>query len=71
MDHCAEIKEFLSSRRARLTPERAGLPVYVHAALDGLERPSSSIEGIAYYVVSECLANVAKHAPGASAWVMA
>jgi signal transduction histidine kinase len=49
---------------------RAGMPVHVHAALDGVERPSSSIEGIAYYVVSECLANVAKHAPGASAWVM-
>jgi transcriptional regulator with XRE-family HTH domain len=28
MDHRAEIKEFLSSRRARLTPEQAGLPVY-------------------------------------------
>jgi signal transduction histidine kinase len=50
---------------------RAGLPVHVHADLDALrDRPSSSIEGIAYYVVSECLANVAKHARGASAWVM-
>ncbi|HEY3557604.1 MAG TPA: helix-turn-helix transcriptional regulator [Kribbella sp.] len=28
MDHRAEIKEFLSSRRARLSPERAGLPAY-------------------------------------------
>lgn len=24
----AEVKEFLSSRRARLTPEQAGLPIY-------------------------------------------
>jgi hypothetical protein len=28
MDHRAEIKEFLSSRRARIGPERAGLPAY-------------------------------------------
>ncbi|MFI5709137.1 helix-turn-helix domain-containing protein [Kribbella sp. NPDC051620] len=28
MDHRAEIREFLSSRRARITPERAGLPAY-------------------------------------------
>ena len=28
MDHRAEIKEFLSSRRARLTPQQAGLPAY-------------------------------------------
>ena len=28
MDLRAEIREFLSTRRARITPEQAGLPVY-------------------------------------------
>jgi transcriptional regulator with XRE-family HTH domain len=28
MDHRAEIREFLSSRRAKITPEEAGLPVF-------------------------------------------
>jgi hypothetical protein len=27
-DHRAEVREFLSSRRARITPEQAGLPAY-------------------------------------------
>ena len=27
-DRTAEIREFLTSRRARLTPEQAGLPAY-------------------------------------------
>jgi transcriptional regulator with XRE-family HTH domain len=28
MDHRSEIRDFLTTRRARLTPERAGLPIY-------------------------------------------
>ena len=28
MDNRLEVREFLSSRRARLTPEQAGLPAY-------------------------------------------
>ncbi|WP_395244899.1 helix-turn-helix domain-containing protein [Agromyces sp. MMS24-K17] len=28
MDHRSEVREFLSTRRARLTPDRAGLPAY-------------------------------------------
>ncbi len=28
IDHRAEVREFLSSRRARITPEQAGLPAY-------------------------------------------
>jgi hypothetical protein len=28
IDHRAEVRDFLSSRRARLTPEQAGLPAY-------------------------------------------
>jgi len=27
-DHRAEVREFLSSRRARITPDQAGLPAY-------------------------------------------
>ncbi|MCU7726914.1 hypothetical protein ODJ79_24575 [Actinoplanes sp. KI2] len=28
MDHRSEARDFLTTRRARLTPERAGLPLY-------------------------------------------
>ena len=28
MDHRKDIRDFLTSRRARITPERAGLPAY-------------------------------------------
>ncbi len=28
MDNRAQIREFLASRRARITPEQAGLPAY-------------------------------------------
>jgi signal transduction histidine kinase len=39
---------------------RSTVPVEVEVSVP--ERPAPSIEGIAYFVVSECLANVAKHA---------
>jgi len=35
------------------------------------ERLPQPVEAAAYFVVSEALANVAKHAPGATAWVRA
>jgi signal transduction histidine kinase len=47
---------------------RAGFTVVVDSHLDC--RLTDSIESTAYFVVSECLANVAKHAPGAAAWVL-
>jgi hypothetical protein len=28
VDHCKDIRDFLTSRRARITPQQAGLPVY-------------------------------------------
>jgi hypothetical protein len=28
MDNRTEVRDFLTSRRARITPERAGLPLY-------------------------------------------
>jgi signal transduction histidine kinase len=37
-------------------------PVPVELELDVPERPPASIEGMAYFIVSECLTNVAKHA---------
>ncbi|WP_328807006.1 sensor histidine kinase [Nocardiopsis coralli] len=40
--------------------ERAPVPVRLHVDLE--ERPSKRAEGVAYYVVCEALANVAKHA---------
>jgi transcriptional regulator with XRE-family HTH domain len=33
-----EIREFLTSRRARVTPERAGLPTYGSRRVPGLRR---------------------------------
>lgn len=38
MDHSAEIKEFLTSRRASLTPQQAGLPAYGRRRVPGLRR---------------------------------
>lgn len=39
MDHRAEIRDFLTTRRAKITPERAGLPAYGgHRRVAGLRR---------------------------------
>jgi signal transduction histidine kinase len=46
---------------------RSTVPVEVEVSVP--ERPAPSIEGIAYFVVSECLANVAKHARASRAAV--
>lgn len=57
MDHRAEIREFLSSRRARLTPGQAGLPVYGgNRRVTGLRREEvSMLAGVSvdYYVRME------------------
>ncbi|HET6986459.1 MAG TPA: helix-turn-helix transcriptional regulator [Kribbella sp.] len=54
MDHRAEIREFLSSRRARLTPEQAGLPVYGgNRRVKGLRREEVALlagVSVDYYV---------------------
>ncbi|MEV4262903.1 helix-turn-helix transcriptional regulator [Kribbella sp. NPDC049584] len=54
MDHRAEIKEFLSSRRARLTPEQAGLPAYGgNRRVKGLRREEVALlagVSVDYYV---------------------
>ncbi|EXG80516.1 helix-turn-helix domain-containing protein [Cryptosporangium arvum] len=53
----AEIREFLSSRRARITPEQAGLPVYGgHRRVKGLRREEVALlagVSIDYYVRME------------------
>jgi signal transduction histidine kinase len=46
---------------------RAAIPVTVETRID--RRPAPTVESAAYFVVAEALANVAKHAPGASARV--
>lgn len=46
---------------------RAPVPVQVDVRVD--PRPSLTIEAIAYFVVTEALTNVAKHAQAARAWV--
>ncbi|MFF9457412.1 helix-turn-helix transcriptional regulator [Streptomyces flaveolus] len=38
MDNQEEVSAFLKSRRARITPEQAGLPVYGHRRVPGLRR---------------------------------
>src|SRR6266498_2671856 len=54
MDRRAEIKEFLSSRRARLAPEQAGLPVYGgNRRVKGLRREEVALlagVSVDYYV---------------------
>jgi transcriptional regulator with XRE-family HTH domain len=57
MDHRAEIKEFLSSRRARLTPAQAGLPAYGgNRRVKGLRREEVALlagVSVDYYVRME------------------
>jgi transcriptional regulator with XRE-family HTH domain len=54
MDDRAEIREFLASRRARITPEQAGLPAYGgHRRVNGLRREEvAMLAGVSvdYYV---------------------
>ncbi|MFG1926476.1 helix-turn-helix transcriptional regulator [Cryptosporangium sp. NPDC048952] len=57
IDQRAEIREFLSSRRARITPEQAGLPAYGgHRRVKGLRREEVALlagVSIDYYVRME------------------
>lgn len=67
LDLRAEVKEFLSSRRARITPERAGLPAYGgNRRVKGLRREEvAMLAGVSvdYYVRMERgnLAGVSEH----------
>jgi signal transduction histidine kinase len=56
----------LDAALSSLAP-RVKLPVRINVDLD--ERPAPAIEGIAYFVTSELLTNVAKHAQASSAQV--
>lgn len=38
MDNRAEVSAFLKSRRAKITPEQAGMPVYGQRRVPGLRR---------------------------------
>ncbi|MER8073272.1 helix-turn-helix transcriptional regulator [Streptomyces sp. NPDC094034] len=38
MDNRSEVREFLTSRRARISPQQAGLPVHGHRRVKGLRR---------------------------------
>ncbi|MDP4510203.1 helix-turn-helix transcriptional regulator [Nonomuraea turcica] len=57
MDHRAEVREFLSSRRARITPDQAGLPAYGgNRRVKGLRREEvAMLAGVSidYYVRME------------------
>ncbi|MGB3440889.1 MAG: helix-turn-helix transcriptional regulator [Actinophytocola sp.] len=56
-DHRAEVREFLSSRRARITPDQAGLPAYGgNRRVEGLRREEvAMLAGVSidYYVRME------------------
>src|SRR5438876_7293432 len=43
MDRRSEIREFLTSRRARITPEQAGLPAYGRRRVLGLRREEVAV----------------------------
>ncbi len=52
MDHNSDIAEFLTSRRAKITPEQAGLPSYGQRRVPGLRREEvASLAGVSveYY----------------------
>jgi signal transduction histidine kinase len=49
----------------------ARCPVPVEVTVDIDDRPLPAIEGIAYFVVSECLTNMVKHADATTGWVTA
>lgn len=56
MDNRSEVREFLMSRRAKVTPERAGLPVYGNRRVAGLRRGEvASLAGVSveYYAKLE------------------
>jgi transcriptional regulator with XRE-family HTH domain len=57
IDHRTEVREFLSSRRARITPERAGLPAYgSNRRVTGLRREEvAMLAGVSvdYYIRME------------------
>lgn len=56
MDHQAEVREFLTSRRAKLTPEQAGLPPAGRRRVPGLRRSEvASLAGMSveYYAKLE------------------
>ncbi|WP_329202954.1 sensor histidine kinase [Streptomyces sp. NBC_01435] len=55
---------------AALSAVAARSPVPVTIDVQVAPRPSATIEGIAYFVVCEALANVAKHAAASAAWVV-
>ena len=45
MEHRAEVRDFLTTRRAKITPERAGLPSTANRRVAGLRR--SEVAGLA------------------------
>jgi signal transduction histidine kinase len=49
----------------------ARCPIPVEVSIDIVDRPLPTVEGIAYFVVSECLTNMAKHANATKGWVSA
>lgn len=56
MDNRAEVREFLTTRRARLTPDAAGLPAGAHRRVPGLRRTEvASLAGVSveYYAKLE------------------
>jgi len=55
---------------AAISALAARCPVPVDVTVDVAERPSATVEAVAYFVVAEALTNVAKHAEATSASVL-
>jgi hypothetical protein len=76
MDQRSEIREFLASRRARITPQQAGLPVYgANRRVPGLRREEVALlagVSVDYYTQMERgnLGGVSDGVLGALAWAL-
>jgi signal transduction histidine kinase len=54
---------------AALSALAARAPVHVDVSVDLEERPPAAVESIAYFIVAECLTNIAKHSDASEASV--
>ncbi|SDG53872.1 Signal transduction histidine kinase [Sinosporangium album] len=55
---------------AALSALAARAPVHVDVTVDIVERPPAAVESIAYFIVAECLTNIAKHSRATEASIL-
>src|SRR5579859_7081036 len=66
----AELRNLVRGLHAALSGVAARLPIPVRLTVDLPRRPSPTIEAVAYFVVSESLTNITKHAQASQAEVV-